>query len=373
MKYYSGLDTLRAFAVIFVIITHWGPHTINASKALTFFLTRVLPDGEFGVDLFFVLSGYLITGILLKARDESAGQSKMQVLKAFYIRRMLRIFPAYLLLIAVAYWNSEPSVRGHLFYFLTYTSNFLVFESKSWSGVSHTWSLAVEEQFYLIWPWIILYSPKKYLKAIFKASFFTGLLSSVLLQHFYGAFSSVLTLPCITAFATGALYAYAQTEPELERRAASIFLRLLPLCIVFYFFHQYGAQFSFKRVFNAVIAVCAIIYVVKGRYNQITRYVLTNKVFISIGKVSYGIYLYHYIIPGMYYTWIDRLYQYRHFNFGVYQYLKNPPVSYIIHLAITLVLSYLSYYLIENNINKFKSNFPYVNLDRPVRKVAFNG
>jgi peptidoglycan/LPS O-acetylase OafA/YrhL len=373
MKYYSGLDTLRAFAVIFVIITHWGPHTINSSKALTFFLTRILPDGEFGVDLFFVLSGYLITGILLKARDESFCQSKMQVLKAFYIRRALRIFPAYLMLIAVAYWNGEPSVRGHIINFLTYTSNFLVFKSKSWSGVSHTWSLAVEEQFYLIWPWIILFSPERYLKAIIIACFFTGLLSSVILQHLYGAFSSVLTPPCITAFATGALYSYAQTKPALERRASCLFFWLLPLCIVFYFLHQYGAQYSFKRVFNAVIAVCAIIYVVKGRYNQITRYILTNKVLVSLGKVSYGIYLYHYIIPGIYYTWIDRLYQYRHFSFSMYQYLKNPPVSYIIHLIITLVVSYLSYYLIENNINKFKSKFPYVNRDRPVRKVAVHG
>jgi peptidoglycan/LPS O-acetylase OafA/YrhL len=93
MKYIKGLDTVRAFAVFFVIIAHWGPHTFNNAPFLTFIFTKIVPDGMFGVDVFFVLSGYLIPRILLDARQKSVENNKVSIIKNFYIRRALRIFP----------------------------------------------------------------------------------------------------------------------------------------------------------------------------------------------------------------------------------------------------------------------------------------
>src|SRR5580704_6957692 len=92
MKYIRGLDTLRAFAVIFVIIYHWGL-PLPANEAVHR-LQRLIPDGRFGVDLFFVLSGFLITRILLTARRQ-ADLPRLSIIKNFIVRRSLRIFPIY--------------------------------------------------------------------------------------------------------------------------------------------------------------------------------------------------------------------------------------------------------------------------------------
>ena len=123
-----------------------------------------LPWGEWGVQLFFVLSGFLITGILLRCRgDEDAG-GKISRMRQFYVRRFLRIFPLfYAVLFAAALLNIRP-VRETLLWHVSYLSNLQMALAGGWSGpVSHFWSLAVEEQFYLLWPCLILFLPRKYL------------------------------------------------------------------------------------------------------------------------------------------------------------------------------------------------------------------
>ena len=112
------LDGLRAFAVLAVLLSHFGaPGNL---------VVRSLPWGTIGVRLFFVLSGFLITGILLRCRDQrSAGQASAgQLLGSFYTRRFLRIFPVYYaVLFAVTLVNIRPT-RDLFVWFLTYTSNF---------------------------------------------------------------------------------------------------------------------------------------------------------------------------------------------------------------------------------------------------------
>jgi peptidoglycan/LPS O-acetylase OafA/YrhL len=147
MRYIKGLDTLRAFAVIFVLIWHFIPrHEIKTFLGIIeqFFL----PTGVFGVTLFFVLSGYLITSILLIARDEN--NDNMMVIKNFIIRRVLRIFPIYYLSLVVLWFIQYSFSEGELPYLFTYTSNLFMFKNLTWSNFGHSWSLAVEEQFYLI-------------------------------------------------------------------------------------------------------------------------------------------------------------------------------------------------------------------------------
>lgn len=151
---------LRSLAVFFVIITHWGPNDFS-SPVFTSIYQKIMPNGVFGVDLFFVLSGYLITQILLTARINAGGVNKLKIIKAFYIRRALRISPIYYLLIIIVILLKDQFVINHILYFITYTSNFLVFKTRSWVSITHTWSLSVEEQFYLIWPWVMIFPHKK--------------------------------------------------------------------------------------------------------------------------------------------------------------------------------------------------------------------
>ncbi|MBS1598804.1 MAG: acyltransferase [Bacteroidetes bacterium] len=165
MKYIKGLDSLRALAINLVVISHWGLPIESALIVRFVDQDRVLA-GRFGVDLFFVLSGFLITSILLQERKNS-NESKLYVIRNFFVRRILRIFPIYYLFIFFVASIHYPFVKDHLIWILSYTSNILVYKQQLWYPMSHTWSLAVEEQFYLIWPWLIVFVPEKWLKHVF--------------------------------------------------------------------------------------------------------------------------------------------------------------------------------------------------------------
>jgi peptidoglycan/LPS O-acetylase OafA/YrhL len=138
-KKIPSLDGLRAAAILCVIASHWGWRYSSAA-----------PLGHFGVTAFFVISGYLITELMLRERARTGDVS----IKRFYQRRALRIFPAYAmyllviagLAIAHVYRINARSWLGAL----TYTSCFMM-TSMAWA-LAHTWSLSVEEHFYLIWP-----------------------------------------------------------------------------------------------------------------------------------------------------------------------------------------------------------------------------
>src|ERR1051325_8313432 len=116
MKYIKGLDTLRALAVILVIIHHWGLPFVS-DKAPSLYQRILVPDGRFGVDLFFVLSGFLITSILLEARL-TGGTAPRMVIRNFIIRRSLRIFPLYYAVIVLLFIVKFPFVSDHLPWFL---------------------------------------------------------------------------------------------------------------------------------------------------------------------------------------------------------------------------------------------------------------
>lgn len=122
MEKIKGLDTLRAFAVIFVIIAHFGVWFDGTSFSGKLLKNVLIPDGAFGVTLFFVLSGFLITSILLKDRESSGPKSLL--VRDFFARRALRIFPIYYLLIAILYLVNYPGIRASAWYDLTYTQFF---------------------------------------------------------------------------------------------------------------------------------------------------------------------------------------------------------------------------------------------------------
>src|SRR5436853_5927527 len=142
-----GLDLLRALAIIVVVIYHAGIMGFPMPG-------RVHRWGWLGVDLFFVLSGYLIGGQLLApvARDQSIN------LKRFYVRRALRIMPAYFVVLAIYFllpsWREYPDMAQPLWKFLFSIQNIALHGG---TAFSHAWSLAVEDQFYLALPFILLF------------------------------------------------------------------------------------------------------------------------------------------------------------------------------------------------------------------------
>jgi peptidoglycan/LPS O-acetylase OafA/YrhL len=167
MKYIKGFDGLRAFSIILVLLSH-----LNIRQQLPeyqFFQERFwrLISGETGVLIFFNLSGFLITLILLQ---EKMNSGKIHF-KLFFIKRFLRLLPPFLLfsfsvLVLKAYHYLDYSTEGFLFSFF-YLYNYVP-TAYYHNELVHTWSLAVEEQFYLIWPFVIQYfTLKKIISFIF--------------------------------------------------------------------------------------------------------------------------------------------------------------------------------------------------------------
>lgn len=153
------LDGLRAWAVLGVFIQHY-------LAANTGWLAVRLGPGELGVRLFFVLSGFLITGMLLsqKARLEAGRTTRGQVLRHFYLRRFARLSPVYYLSLLLG-WFFYPALREHWVLFATYLQNwlFLVRHDAYRTSLAHLWTLAIEEQFYLAWPLFVLLVPARWL------------------------------------------------------------------------------------------------------------------------------------------------------------------------------------------------------------------
>jgi peptidoglycan/LPS O-acetylase OafA/YrhL len=159
MKKIPALDGLRGIAILLVFAYHYGKGGIFAHSAAARGLGFLCAFGWSGVDLFFVLSGFLITGILYETRDYPGYYKK------FYARRALRIFPVYYLFAAIMFMTGVFVTGAHWRWghlsFLFYVGYPVAL---IWPGlalgvlplhITHLWSLAVEEQFYMIWPWMV--------------------------------------------------------------------------------------------------------------------------------------------------------------------------------------------------------------------------
>lgn len=162
--YLPALDGLRALAVLLVLWTH-VPRDMPGYPTWLSWLASGIEPGYLGVDLFFVLSGFLITRILLVERD--AGRP----LRWFLLRRALRIFPIYyLLLLALAVLRPGPELP----WCALYLGNFWLSTSPLHTPLRHTWSLCVEEHFYLLWPLLLLVVPRSRLPVVLLAVVLPG-------------------------------------------------------------------------------------------------------------------------------------------------------------------------------------------------------
>jgi peptidoglycan/LPS O-acetylase OafA/YrhL len=359
MKYIKGLDTLRAFAVIFVILEHWKlPFNFNPS--INYFFSSITPNGTFGVNLFFVLSGFLITSILLNAREIN-GNHKLGIIKNFIIRRALRIFPIYYLIIAFLFIIKYPLLKETIFWHLTYTSNILFYKSQAWNNFSHTWSLSVEEQFYIIWPWLIILLNKRYLKFVFIFSILIGLFTTIITTSvLHNKLGFILMPSCMHAFGIGGLYAYLKSEGAIY----IMFLKLLniafPLALGFHFYLSFSNDTGNINVFScfidSIISIMLIHQTINIKEGWFKNRVIENKVLMKIGELSYGIYLMHYVMKGIY---TKAMTVYLSPDTNLSHIALNPYFAYCINLLFLFLFSYASFYLFEKPIMRLKSRFTY--------------
>lgn len=351
MQHMAQLDTLRAFAVIGVLATHYMPTFRSAG-----YYAMV------SVRFFFVLSGFLITSILLKSRSvmESGKQSPRSTLYRFYIRRFLRIFPLYYFVLAVTAIADVTNVRETLPWNVTYLSNVYFFTRRHWAGpVSHFWSLAVEEQFYLVWPWLILFTPRRFLMRLIICLIIIGPLFRIWLSfNGHDEFYSVLPFSCLDVLGMGALLAVCREEkpisPEKFNRllTASLWVGLLLIAtVIITDIFAIAMQFRGTTLTIAEALICSWLVAraaqgFKGRWRSVMEW----KPFLYLGTISYGVYVYHLFMPFVLGPWFQ--------SHGV-PVQQIPVINFLTMSVVTIIISALSWHFFENPINKLKDHFKF--------------
>ena len=334
--YRPELDGLRCLAVMGVLIFHIEP--------------RFLEGGFLGVDVFFVLSGFLITGLLQKSMTASTFS-----FKDFYIRRMRRLFPAMLAAVVfglivgafiLAPSHYEAAAKSGLYGTLSVVNIHFWLSSGYFdlsSGVKpflHFWSLSVEEQFYLVWP-VLLFLFMGKLKSSKLSILVIGLISGLTLlacfalqtRHFDAVF---YLMPFrIWEFGAGALIALLGFGANRNYNSKPVSLASLTtlvgvvLVIVSFIFSEHISNFTL----SLLIPVVGASLIILSPLNWLSKYLLANKLFVFLGKISYSLYLFHWPVI-VYFKYV----------------LGNElsPAQMLIVLAICLVLGALSYFFIEN-------------------------
>jgi peptidoglycan/LPS O-acetylase OafA/YrhL len=351
--HYPALDGLRGLAILLVVVYH------------NFGFINVFFFGWLGVDLFFVLSGFLITDILLKT------VGKKDYLRNFYVRRMLRIFPLYylcliLFLIVLPKTNLQFNVQyyiDHQVWIWTYLQNWIyTFQNPGQTNtLNHLWSLAVEEQFYLLWPLAVLFIRNtKYLLL-----FISLILAAVLGLRLWAwmhqvadlAYFNLFTFTRIDGICIGCMIALLQrVNPNfLKRYTTAIVLFFAFMNFVFFFVNR-RYQFAFPYLALAGYTTFAMMFgllVNEAVTNKtkLVNFLFNIPVLKFFGKISYGFYIFHwpvYILLGPYlFPWVSKF---------VSGSLLQFTVSVLATLA-AVCISWLSYQYFEKYFLKLKDRF----------------
>ena len=357
--YMRQLDALRFFAVMGVIVVHnWQP------SSDTFVLGQV-DWAELGVKLFFVLSGFLITGILIGGRElaERGSVRRLFFMRQFYIRRFLRIFPVcYAVLIALIVVNAAQTreIWPWLFTYATniYTWHYLAFPAT----VPHFWTLAVEEQFYLIWPWVMLFLPRRWL-----VPFLVTLCCLAPAWRLYASFhyspddwsaAYTFTGGVVDFLAFGAILAIAaHSVRSKETLQKTLTYAVLPIGMVMYVsmfwlsrsFDHHHAPLALQST-GAALIFCWLIYSASRGFGGHIGRLLEWRPIVYLGKISYGIYIFHFLVPLAFAAAAT------HFGVG---YENSGFVNFIATSLAAFGIAALSWHLFEHPINGLKRHFRY--------------
>ena len=350
LKYYKNLDGVRAIAALLVMNLHFF-NEIEINSFLLNILFKFASIGQTGVTLFFVLSGFLITRILINNVQNSGS------IKNFYIRRVLRIFPLYYLFLFISLFlypllfNYSSIAEGGIYYFFYIQNIAMTFNySIDTANLGHFWSLAVEEHYYLIWPIAILFLNKNNIIRLISFLIIGSLLLRIFM--FIEGFSiDWFTMTRVDSLAIGSLLAFKELDGSINKKNSIFFLvavLLLTIIMIFtWYYFNYEDDFiyqTFKYTFWSFVFYFGISYVLSVDKNHFINKVLESKLLSYTGKISYGLYVYH-------------LFAYKiiieYFNFGFWV------INFILFIIITYLISSVSYYVYEIYFLRLKYFFKY--------------
>jgi peptidoglycan/LPS O-acetylase OafA/YrhL len=355
MKYIKELDTIRAVAITSVVVNHWFPEGSRAN-----YISTVVE----APNIFFTISAFLVTTILLndRAKAEREKIGKPTLYRIFFLKRALRIFPAYYLTIFATFLIHKDTLtlNGYISFSL-YLSNLYIYFTEEWGYLAHLWSIAVEQQFYTLWPLLILFIRRQYLPYTLIACIVVGVVS----QHLEpsNSFRGILTHTVLDTLGIGALLAwFVKTYPHLLKKANAILWPTAIICVILIICQSIWGDLFFlqNRTLMAIVTVALITFFMIKSDSSSYRFsfLFRNKVLIFIGKISYGIYLYHLTVF---------FYSYRILNYvnkKAELVFHNTKELYMVECSILLIFfSWLSWKYIELPISNLKKH---ITVKRPL-------
>lgn len=366
--YFKGLNGLRFFAAFAVIITHielikgqMNCPNLHASNKIIFEL------GGLGVVFFFVLSGFLITYLLLKEKELTDTIN----VKKFYIRRILRIWPLYFLVVILGFFvlphfhfmeirffskfNAHLSILN-LVLFLVMLPNLAFAIFRPLPHIGQSWSIGVEEQFYLLWPWVVKNS-KNILRTLCIIVLILFIVKVIVLFLFLSdptnptllVLKNFVAMLKIESMAIGGAGAWMVFEKKYFYKLLSnyfLFGALASVIFLIYFTPAMLQDASFL-----VYSLLFLIIILNVSMHDKSVIKIENKLFVFLGTISYGLYMYHLIIVA---AFIGAL---KYYGFVVDNSIGSQLIVYTGVTGSTILIAWLSYRYFENWFLKLKHRF----------------
>jgi len=392
LNYRPEIDGLRAIAVISVIFFHLKINLFNHS---------LFSGGYLGVDIFFVISGYLISSIIIKELNTTGSFS----FKNFYERRIRRIIPVLFVVIiastALAWMYFLPSsfidfaksiistlIIISNFYFLDVQSNYFDLEV-NFRPLLHTWSLSIEEQFYLVFPFVLFFS-FKYLKFfLFHLLIFFFLISfffSVWASEVYPWYNFYLTPSRAWELLFGSILAYVEINHRNKIKFNKFFaekMTFFGFLLIIYGIFLFDEQIKHPSLKTLVPVIGTGLIIWFGREKSIINKLLTYRSVVFLGLISYSLYLWHYpiiifnnynwsikipnyfilliifVISCISYFFIERIFRVKKIKFKLVC---------MVLISVFIALNAFSFYIIKNNgfKNRFATNIENYKLDNQI-------
>ena len=370
--FFENLDGLRFFCFLAVFLFH-SFHTdydaLRDTPIYQFIKRDVFGNGNLGVNFFFVLSGFLITYLLIIEKDTIG---KIDV-KNFWMRRILRIWPLYYFCVFFGFvifpqlklfFGQTPNETAHPIYYLTFLNNFDFINTglPDSSVLGVLWSIAIEEQFYLVWPLLLGLLPVRgypyfFVLTIAGTILFRSMVYQlpnhhVILEHH--------TFSCIGDMTMGALGAYLVLKGRLREWVervpkAGVLLLYLVFAALFFFRDEFFYHDNFLRVIERpVMAVVMLCIILEQNYARHSLFKMSQFPRISrLGQITYGLYCLHFIGILITTTITRRL----HFNTELWQvFIVDTTVA----LTLTILIAKVSYKYFEKPFLKIKDRFAHV-------------
>jgi peptidoglycan/LPS O-acetylase OafA/YrhL len=367
--YFENLDGLRFLCFLSVFFFH-SFHTeykhILENKTYQFVKQNIFGNGNIGVNFFFVLSGFLITYLLIEEKKLN-GQVN---LRKFWLRRMLRIWPLFYFCVFFGFvifpWLKQafgqlPNETADPVYYLTFLNNFDFIKKgqPDASVLGVLWSIAVEEQFYLVWPIILFLFPEKRLwipfTIIILANLIFRALNNTYMMHEFH------TMSCIGDMTIGALGAWLINVSDKFKNRIEQLGKLQIACIylvfmaIFFFRDKFLLPDPTIRIFERLfVAICILLIILEQTFASNSLFKMSNfKTISKLGIITYGLYCLHFV--GILIT--TNLTKKAGINTSVWEVLV---VDTLIALFVSIVISKLSYKYYETPFLKLKERFAYI-------------